>query len=179
MTHFKIKGNEFDITFTTHSSMRSATAFRNKIILTLKKIGIPSHHIKLKEERLPFKKAGAEIYWYVNGFNCYYNYNRQEKYIDNLQVICTLLEIEVLNILEGAKDIQEFIADFKEDDNLLEKRKEARALLKLEENETNLETINKKYKHLAKELHPDTAHGSTEKFKQLNEAHKILKQELE
>ncbi|MCX9025094.1 MAG: DnaJ domain-containing protein [Candidatus Methanoperedens sp.] len=35
-----------------------------------------------------------------------------------------------------------------------------------------------KYKALAKELHPDMPTGDTEKFKQLNIAHKILKREL-
>ena len=39
--------------------------------------------------------------------------------------------------------------------------------------------INKKYKVLAKEHHPDMPMGSTEKFKEINNAHKTLKRELE
>ncbi len=181
MVHLTVKGNEFDVTFNTHSSSRSVILFINKIYTTLKKIGVPEHHIKLKEERQPLRKAPAEVFWYVNGFHCYYSYNRQARYVDNLQIISKLLEIEINKILNQEKDIQEFISDFKEEDDLQEKRKEARILLNVEETETNLEVINKKYKILAKEYHPDVNknHGSEEKFKKLNEAHKLLKQELE
>lgn len=179
MTKLKIKGNEFDISFTNNSSSRYATLFRNKIFISLKKLGIPQHHIKLKEEIFPIKKAGAEVYWFFNGFNCYYSYNRQEKYVDNLQVISKVIDIEVDNVLEERKTSEEFIADFSEDDDLIEKRKEARVFLGLEANENNIEVIDKQYKKMAKELHPDMVNGGTEKFKRLNEAHKILRKELE
>ena len=43
----------------------------------------------------------------------------------------------------------------------------------------NLEDINKKYKVLAKDAHPDMSNGDTERFKAINHAHKILKRELE
>ena len=49
MTILKIKGNEFEVVFTTNSSSRYATLFRNNIANALKKLGVPSHHIKLKE----------------------------------------------------------------------------------------------------------------------------------
>ena len=42
-----------------------------------------------------------------------------------------------------------------------------------------MDLINKKYKELAKEHHPDMPGGNTEKFKAINHAHKTLKRELE
>ncbi|MBI2148366.1 DnaJ domain-containing protein [Candidatus Woesearchaeota archaeon] len=179
MVKIKIKGNEIDVIFTTNSASRYATLFRNKIFFSLKKIGVSQDYIKLKEEVFPIRKSGAEVYWYLNGFNCYYSYNRQEKYVDNLQIISKLIDAEVNKILEGSKNFEEFLNDFIEDDYLIEKRKEARQFLGLEENENNIEIINKQYKKMAKEFHPDTENGSTEKFKKLNEAHKILRKELE
>ena len=68
--------------------------------------------------------------------------------------------------------------EFREDSDVEEKRTEARGFLGLKENEDNLEVIDKKYKEMAKELHPDTQNGDTEKFKELNNAHKILRREL-
>ena len=66
----------------------------------------------------------------------------------------------------------------KEDDDLIEKRKKARELLNLDENENDLDVIDKQFKIMARELHPDMENGSTEKFKKLNEAHKILRKEV-
>ena len=90
-----------------------------------------------------------------------------------------VIDIEVANVLKGIKTIEEFVIEFREDDDVQNRRKEARELLGLESNEKDLEVINKKYKQMAKELHPDMENGSTEKFKKLNEAHKTLKKELE
>ncbi|MDP2845958.1 MAG: J domain-containing protein, partial [Candidatus Methanoperedens sp.] len=65
-----------------------------------------------------------------------------------------------------------------EDSDVEDKRKEAREFFGVEPDSNDLEIITKKYKALAKELHPDMPSGDTEKFKQLNIAHKILKREL-
>lgn len=179
MTKLKIKGNELDIKFTTTSFSRYAILFRNKIISSLKKIGISEGYIRLKEEAFPIRKAAAEVTWYFNNFNCYYSYNRQERYIDNLHVIALLLDLEVTKVLDGIKTVEEFITDFRGDDDLAEKRKEARELLHVDEHETNLEVIDKQFKQMAKEFHPDMINGSAEQFKKLNEAHKLLRKELE
>jgi len=42
-----------------------------------------------------------------------------------------------------------------------------------------LDLISKKYKDLAKKLHPDMETGDIDKFKAINRAHKMLKRELE
>ena len=179
MVKIKIKGNEIEVTFTTNSASRYATFFRNKIFFYLKKVGVSQDYIKLNEEIYPIKKSGAEVYWYLNGFNCYYSYNRQPRYVDNLQIISKLIEIEINKLLDGSNSFEDFITNFREDDDLIKKRKEARELLNLNENENNLEVIDKQFKNMAKEVHPDMENGSAEKFKKLNEAHKILRKELE
>lgn len=61
----------------------------------------------------------------------------------------------------------------------MEKRKEARKTLDVEEDCMDLAAIDVQYKRLAKNTHPDMLTGSTEAFKSLNNAHKILKRELE
>lgn len=179
MVTLKIKGNDLNVVFTTNSATRYATSFRNKIIFSLKKIGVHQDYVRIKEEVFPMRKAGAEVKWYLNGYNCYYSYNREAKYVDNLQVISKLIEVEVEKILDKHKSLEEFMADFKEDEDLIEKRKEARKILELDENETNLEVIDRQFKKMAKEAHPDMSTGSAEKFKKINEAHKILRKELE
>ena len=180
MVKIKVKGNEFHVEIISASSYtRHARLFESNILASLKKIGVSQQNIRLKEEIFPMKKAGAEVHWWINGSNCYYSYNRQEKYVENLQIMAKVIDIEVANVLKGIKTIEEFVIEFREDDDVQNRRKEARELLGLESNEKDLEVINKKYKQMAKELHPDMENGSTEKFKKLNEAHKTLKKELE
>ena len=72
----------------------------------------------------------------------------------------------------------DFIEEFREDDGLEEKRREAREFFGLDYTTNDFELVDKKYKELAKSLHPDMPNGDVEKFKQLNHHHKILKREL-
>ena len=51
--------------------------------------------------------------------------------------------------------------------------------LEVDKETLDLNLINEQYKSLAKEHHPDMPNGDMEKFKQINNAHKILKRELE
>ena len=90
-----------------------------------------------------------------------------------------LLEIEIDLVLSGKKTILEFSHEFQEDPKIENERKEAREFLGVEHDTHDLEIIDKKYKELAKEFHPDTPAGSTDKFKKLNHAHKILRRELQ
>jgi len=179
MVQLKLKGNELNCSFTTNSSSRYAILFRNKILTSLKKVGVSQDYIRLKEETTGMKKSGAEVRWYMKGFNCYYSYNRQENYVDNLQVISKLIDAEVNQILEEKKTVEEFIQEFNENDEVIEQRKKAREFLKLDENEKDMNVINIEYKKLAREFHPDMPNGNSEKFKKLNEIHKVLKKELE
>lgn len=179
MTILKLKGNEFEIKFTTGSASRYAALFRNNIIACLKELCVSPNYIRIDEESNGLKKAKAEVYWYMEGRRCYYSYARQPRYVDNLQVIAKLIEIEMNKIFEGNKTPEEFVLDFREEDNLIEKRKDARTLLGFDEHEIDMEIINKQFKKMAREAHPDMERGNTERFKQINEAHKILRAELE
>ncbi len=58
-----IKGNEFEIRFTNNSFSRYAVLFKNNIINSLKKLGVQSYQVKVKEEILATKKAHAEVSW--------------------------------------------------------------------------------------------------------------------
>ena len=60
----------------------------------------------------------------------------------------------------------------------MQERKDARKLLGIDSDSLDLELVDKKYKELAKKVHPDTPTGDTEQFKMINRAHKILKREL-
>lgn len=179
MTILKLKGNEFNIEFTNASASRYAALFRANIINCLKELCIPANYIRIDEEPNGLKKAKAEVFWYMENNRCYYSYARQPRYVDNLQVIAKLIEIEMNKVLNAEKTPEDFILDFKEEDGLVEKRKEARELLGLDKGEIDMEIINKQFKRMAREAHPDMEGGDAEKFKLINEAHKILRAELE
>ena len=59
-----------------------------------------------------------------------------------------------------------------------EDRAKARETLGIEKDALDMEAINKKYKEMARQAHPDMEGGCVEKFKEINNAHKILKREL-
>jgi len=79
-------------------------------------------------------------------------------------------------VLFEKKTFDDFITEFREDSDVDDKRKEAREFFGVDQDVNDLELISKKYKAMAKEFHPDMPTGDTEKFKQLNIAHKILKE---
>jgi len=113
------------------------------------------------------------------GHYMYYDHKLFGSYAENLCIVSKVIELEVDAVLREEKNIQEFVDLFMEDYDLHEKRKAARELLGLAHDENDVETINKQYKELAKEHHPDKEGGSVDKFKEINNAHKILKRELE
>jgi len=95
-----------------------------------------------------------------------------------LFIIYKIIENEIELVLAEKKPIEEFLAEFEEDEDVHDERKSAREFFELEDDHRDMDTINKKYKELAKDLHPDMPTGDAEKFKQLNYHHKILKREL-
>lgn len=179
MTKIKVKGHELEALNTSSASNRLAMQFKNKILENLKKTGIKPDDVEIPLESVVSRKAKASVTWYTKTNRLYYSNNTQKTFIENLYLVSQLLEKEVNLVLSGQKTVQEFIDLFSEDGDVEELRKEAREFLGVEHDVHDLEVINQKYKELAKELHPDKPTGSTEKFKQLNHAHKTLKRELE
>jgi hypothetical protein len=178
MVQIKIKGHEFNAITVRDSYNRRAVQFRNKIIDTLKQIGLTEDDVEISDERMAIKKAPASATWFFEGFRLHYSYQTADKYVENLYVVYKVIELELLALLNEEKTFDEYIREFCEDSDVEKQRKEARGLLGLDDGEIDLDIINKKFKNLAKDCHPDMPGGDHGKFKALNNAHKILKREL-
>jgi len=170
-----VKGHELK-PYAKEASLRRAVHFKNEIISTLKKLGVPEEATDIPLEPVVIKKLPASATWYFQHERLYFSYNKL-RFIDNIYVVCKVIELETQALLDGRKTAEEFKADFTEDEDVEKKRKEARKLLGVDENCKDLELITKKYKDLAKKHHPDIG-GNTDYFKSLNNAHKVLKREL-
>lgn len=179
MPNLKIKGYEFNAFIAKDSFDRRAILFRNNILESLGKLGLTEDDIDIKMEVVAFKRAQASASWYIDGHHLYYSYNGAAKFVDNLFVVSKIIQFEVEALLQDKKTSADFIRDFSEEHDVQDRRKQARELLGVDHDSRDLELINKKYKDLAKEHHPDMANGDLEKFKSINNAHKTLKRELE
>lgn len=178
MTIISIRGHEIKAIPIKDSFNRRALKFKNNIISNLRSIGVADDDVIIDLEPVAIKRLPAKAVWYIDEYHSHYSYKAGNKYVDNLYIISKLIELEVKAIKEGKKTVEEFINDFSENHEVEEERIAAREYLGLDENIIDLDVINKKYKLLAKDAHPDMPNGSTEKFKALNHAHKILKREL-
>jgi len=178
MEKIKVKGHFVDFLPTKSSQNRRALQFKNKIISSLEKIGTKKDDIEIEFNGFCGRTKKATITWFFNGHRMYYEIASKKSYVDNLFIISKIIENEVNLVLENKKPIEEFLAEFTEDESVHDERAKAREFFEVDENHRDLEEINKKYKMLARELHPDMPTGDTEKFKQLNHHHKILRREL-
>lgn len=178
MVKIKAKGHEFDAFIVKDAFNRRATLFKNNIIQSLKNLGITQDQIDIKLEPSAIRKAPASVSWYFENKHLHYSNNSMNKYVENLYVVFKVIDLEINALLEGRITLEEFISEFTEDIDVAKKRKEARVTLGLDPSVNDVKVIDKAYKDLAKKLHPDSDNGDTEKFKEVNNAHKILKREL-
>ena len=178
MDIIRIKGHEFKLPPIRDSYDRRATLFKNEIIATLKKIGVPEDDIDIKLPRNARLGAPAKAGWIFDGHYLQYDYKRQPKYIENLYLVWKVIQKEVELFASEQKTVNDFLHEFTKQDDLEKVRKEARQTLNVAENETNIELITKRYKTLAKEHHPDSDGGDQEKFKKISNAFQVLKREL-
>ena len=174
----KIKGHEIGSIIVKDASNRRSIQFKNNILKVLRRIGVNEDDIDIPLERIAIKKAKASATWYLLGYRMHFSHNLQSKYVENLYVLFKVIEIEANLVLSEKNTLHDFISEFKEDSDVYNKRREARDFFGCDHDEDDFEVIHKKYKMMAKELHPDMSTGDTEKFKKLNIAHKILKREL-
>ncbi len=174
----KIKGHEIGEVNVKSASNRRAVQFRNNIITSLKKIGIVDNDIEISLERMGMRKIKASATWWIGDHRMHFTHNMQKNYVENMYVLSKVIEMETNRVLEEDITIDDFISEFKENKDVHQKRQEARKFFDCDHDETDFTIINEKYKLMARELHPDKPTGDTEKFKQLNVAHKILKREL-
>jgi len=175
----RIKGHEIAPITIRDSFDRRTIQYKNKIVTTLKKIGVHEDDISIPLEKFAIKNTPSRATFWFNEHRLYYSYSRSKRFVDNLYIVQKLIELEVEEVLKGNKSEQEFCQTFTEDDNIETKRKEARELLGVSEDCIDMEEINIKYKALAKKCHPDMPNGNHETFQKLNNAHKTLKRELE
>ncbi|PIN79947.1 molecular chaperone DnaJ [Candidatus Woesearchaeota archaeon CG10_big_fil_rev_8_21_14_0_10_32_9] len=179
MTNITIKGHEIQKIHIKDSCDRRALQIKNNIIKLLGTIGVIEDDVDVSLERIAIKRAPAHVSWYFDKQHLYFSYNSTGKFVENLAVIYKVLELEITALVEERMTVDEFVAKYREEHDVKEKRKLARETLGLEHDEIDLDVINKKYKDLAKEHHPDKEGGDTEKFKEINNAHKTLKRELQ
>ena len=125
------------------------------------------------------KKAPAFATWYFEGYHLHYSYSTSGRFVDNLYVVFKVVELKVDALLKEEISINDFIAEFSEDKDVKKQREKAREELGVEKETIDLEIIDKKYKELAKQYHPDMPTGDIDKFKAINRAHKILRRELQ
>jgi len=178
MEVLKIKGHSVNFMPTKASHNRYALQYKNKLISALEKIGTKRDDVELELEGFCGRESKASVTWYFHGHRMYYEVAMERSYVDNLFIIYKIIENEIELVLAEKKPIEEFLAEFEEDEDVHDERKSAREFFELEDDHRDMDTINKKYKELAKDLHPDMPTGDAEKFKQLNYHHKILKREL-
>ena len=173
-----IKGHEIDTVIFKTAHNRRALQLKNNIVMLLRSIGVSENDIYVHVENVAIKKAKASATWYYSNHRMYYSHNLQGKFVDNLHVLFKVLESEANLVLSEKKTFDDFITEFRENSDVEDKRKDAREFFDVNHDMNDFEIITQKYKAMAKELHPDMPTGDTEKFKQLNIAHKILKREL-
>ena len=178
MTVVNIKGHEINVIPVRDSFTRRAVQFKNKIISALRNLGLTEDDIEVYIEPVAIKKAKASVSWYFNGHYLHYSYNSCHKFVDNLFVVLRVIELEIDSLINKQKTVEEFIREFSEDEDVEKQRKEARAVLGLKHDVVDLEVIDKAYKELAKQHHPDKG-GDDAEFKAINKAHKILRRELQ
>lgn len=173
-----IKGREYSPIAVRDSYNRRAEQYTNTLITKFKKLGITEDDLDISQEKVAFRKSPAFVSFYVDGRHLYFSYDRCSKFVENLYVVMKVLERELEALDNDEITVDDFVSKFAEERDVAEARKHAREILGVDAAEKDMDAINKAYKELAKEHHPDKQGGDTEKFKQINNAHKLLKREL-
>jgi hypothetical protein len=173
-----IKGYEFEKITTISAHDRRALQYKNKIMSCLKKIGMDEDYIDISMDSIVTRKAQAMVSWYMGDDHLLFSYNSSTKFVDNLGMVAKVIE-HFTNLFDKDEINEEkFLGLFAEDEDVFNQRKKAREVIGVDEDSLNFEEMHKSYKKLSKKHHPDMPEGDLEKFKKINEAHKILKREL-
>ena len=174
-----IKSHDYNIFLTRDSFTRRAIQYANSIFEKFRKLGLTKDDVEVSEERVVIKRAPASVSWWINDQQCIFTYNKFNKFVDNLLVVLKVIDRHIIMVLGGEMSIGEFVEIFQEHGDVEKKRTKAREFFGLDENHVDFESVTKQYKLFAKDLHPDMPNGDINKFKELNEHHKVLKRELE
>jgi len=177
-TMVNIKDHEFEQRTISDSHNRRALQYKNKILAYLKKFKLTEDDIDIPMEQVTWKKKQALVSWYLWDEHLFFSYNGSSKFVDNLAMVEQVIGHFVHSLGSGEITQEKFLQLFKEDHDILKQRKNAREVLGVEEDSTDFKAMHLNYNTLAKKHHPDMPTGNTERFKELNNAHKILKKEL-
>jgi hypothetical protein len=179
MVILNIKGHKIQSVHIKDSCDRRALQISNNLIKLLGTIEVKEDDIDIPMERVAMKKAPAQVSWYFDNHHLHYSYNGASKFVENLAIVYKVVELEITALIDGEKSVEDFVLEFREEHDIVEQRKTARTTLGLNHDVIDVEVIDKAYKTLAKEHHPDKETGDVSKFKEINRAHKILKRELQ
>ncbi len=174
----KIKGNEIEELIIRDNFDRRAIKIQNRVMATLKLLGLDRDDVEMPMEKNTRLKATASVSWYFEGRNLKYSYSLMSKFIENLHIVDKVLEIEVDKLLDEEITLDDFQREFSDDDGLDQQLIEARKTLGVSEDETDYELISRNYKDLAKKHHPDMSEGDHDMFQKINVAHKLIRKEL-
>lgn len=174
-----VKGYELPTPRITDTHDRRALQTKNKILEVLRQLELTEDDADIPLINSAFRKAPASALWYFEGYRLYYSYTLCNNFAENLLMVYYVIKRHIDALLNGEITFQKFISEFSEDDDVEKQRKEARVTLGLEEHETDMDIIDKKYKDLAKQHHPDMPGGDVDMFKAINRAHKILRRQLQ
>ena len=180
MVKYTVKGHQIEGKVTKAGYERKAVIFANNIVDELKKVGVARHQIDIKTNILGNKNYPATIEFWGGGHYLRFSYAMTKRFIDNLYIISKVIELEVKEVQDGTKNLHDFFHVFAEDGNRKDIAKDliqAKKDLGLDEDEQNLEVIDKTYKKLARAAHPDLG-GSLEEFQKVNKAHKLIKKHM-
>jgi hypothetical protein len=180
MSIIKVKGHEIKVKITKAAYDRKSVLFANNIVEELRKLNILRDDIEIKTNILGNKNVPATLEFWAEGHYMRFSYSMAKRFIDNLYVIMELIKLEVEEVLIGKKDLNEFFQTFTAESGRKNIGKDliaAKKTLGLNEDETDVEIINKSYKKLARSHHPDLG-GNLEEFKEINKAHKLIKKEM-
>ena len=179
MATVRVKGHDIVAFVAKDSFSRRAVQFRNALLHTLKKIGVKEDQTEIPLEGYAMRKTAATAIWFMDGHRLSYSYEGGNTFVDNLYIVSKVIELEIQALLDEKTSMPDFLSAFTEEEDIEEERKKARETLGLDHDVKDMDLINAQYKKLAKEHHPDSPTGDTEKFKAINRAHKMLKRGLE
>jgi len=177
MVEVEINGFTFEIKSNLINSSQGIPLLRQQIYKWLKRIGIDKDYISIEVGPFP-KDKWAEVRWEVNGDDFFYRCSSQTNNKNCLAAIEQLVHQEVIFIERGIKTFGQVMSQFRlgyDPDG--KKIMNPYQILGIDPKITDREYMAYRFKTLAKQNHPDSG-GDPEKFKEINEAYKQLKEQL-
>lgn len=178
MVIVKVKGEEIEVPVFVSSLDRQAVKIENRVMATLKRLGICRDDVESNMQRNVRLKVKARVEFWFEGRNLLCSYGKCSKYIENLFVVDFLLDKWVDDLVEERVTLTEFQSEFSHEEDLDKKLKEAREVLGVGEDCEDMVEIGRAYKKLAVKFHPD-AGGTDEEFRRIGDAYQLIRRELE